>query len=174
MPFGLHPKCTNMRYQKVCKCFGLIVLTFLFHPVTAQNQKQAKMAQLSYLVGEWIGTSKIYENGVLSRQGAAYEKISYDLDTSILVIELNTEFLQLHTIINYDEKDQKYYYHRFSKQGAARYPAEFKNGQLIVWRDEKTRFFFRPTPEGGFQEYGEKLIQGEWKKTFEDNFINTQ
>jgi hypothetical protein len=132
------------------------------------------MEQLHFLIGEWVGTSKIYENGVVTRQGAAYENIAYDLDKSILVIELNTEFLQLHTIILYDEKDQKYYYHRFSKDGAARYPAEYKDGQLIVWKDEKTRFFFGSTPDGGFREYGEKLVNGKWIKTFEDTFVNTQ
>jgi len=140
----------------------------------AQKLEKEKMEQLSYLVGEWIGTSKIYENGEVVKTGSAYEKISYDLDKSILVIELNTEFLQLHTVINYHEKDQKYYYHRFSKEGAAIYSAEFKDGQLIVWKDEKTRFFFTSTPSGGFQEYGEQLINGEWVRTFEDTFINTQ
>lgn len=132
------------------------------------------MAQLSYLVGEWIGTTNIYENGVVTKKGAAYENISYDLEKNILVIELNTEFLQLRTIITYDEKDQKYYYHRFSKDGAAVYPAEFKDGQLIVWRDDRTRFFFRSTTTGDFQEYGEQLIDGQWIRTFEDNFKNTQ
>jgi hypothetical protein len=163
-----------MRYQKASKYFYFIVLIFLCNSVFAQNLKQEKMEQLNFLIGEWVGTSKIYENGVVTRQGSAYEKISYDLDKNILVIELNTEFLQLHTIIYYDEKDQKYYYHRFSKEGAARYPAEFKDGQLIVWRDEKTRFFFGSTPEGGFQEYGEQLINGEWTKIFEDTFKNTK
>ena len=119
----------------------LITLTFLASSVFAQDNNQAKMEQLSFLVGEWIGTSKIYENGIVTRQGAAFEKISYDLEKSILVIELNTEFLQLRTIVNYDDKDQKYYYHRFSKDGFAKYPAEFKDGKLIVWKNEKTRFF---------------------------------
>jgi hypothetical protein len=132
------------------------------------------MEQLSFLVGEWVGTSKIIENGVVTKQCAAYERISYDMDRSILVIELNTELLQLHTIVLYNEEDQTYYYHRFSKDGAARYPAEYKDGQLIVWRDEKTRFFFGGTPDGGFQEYGEKLIDGEWTRYFEDTFVNTQ
>ncbi len=132
------------------------------------------MEQLHFLVGEWVGTSKIYTNGIVTKQGAAYEKIAYDLDKSILVIELNTAFLQLHTIINYNEKDRTYYYHRFSKNGAARYPAEYKDGKLIVWRDENTRFFFGRTSAGDFQEYGEQLINGKWTKTFEDTFKNTQ
>lgn len=132
------------------------------------------MEQLNFMIGEWVGTSKVYENGVVAKEGSAYENISYGLDKSILVIELNTEFLQLHTIICFDEKDHKYYYYRFSKRDVARYPAEYKNGQLIVWRDEKTRFFFSSTPEGGFQEYGEQLINGEWTIYFEDVFKNTK
>ena len=66
------------------------------------------------------------------------------------------------------------YDNRFSKKGVARYPAEFKNGKLIVWRDENTRFFFGSTTEGDFQEYGEQMINGKWTKTFEDTFKNTQ
>ena len=69
------------------------------------------MAQLSFLVGEWVGTTKVFDNGVVAKEGSAYEHIYYDLNNSILVIELNTEFLQLRTIITYNEKDQKYYYH---------------------------------------------------------------
>lgn len=163
-----------MKNLKASKYFYFVLLIFLCHSVYAQNLKQEKIEQLNFLIGEWVGTTKIYENGVVTRQGAAYENISYDLDKSILVIELNTEFLQLHTIINYDDKDQKYYYYRFSKEGAARYPAEYKDGQLIVWRDEKTRFFFRRTEEGGFQEYGEQLMNGKWTKIFEDTFKNTE
>ena len=163
-----------MKYQKALKFFYFTILFFLYNSVIAQNLTQEKMEQLNFMIGEWVGTSKVYENGMVARQGSAYEKISYDLDKSILVIELNTEFLQLHTIIYYDEKDQKYYYYRFSKGGVARYPAEYKDGQLIVWRDEKTRFIFSRTAERGFQEYGEQLVNGEWTKIFEDTFKNTQ
>jgi hypothetical protein len=163
-----------MKQRRNFKYFYFIILIFQSSLAVTQNLKQERMEQLNFLIGEWVGTTKVYQNGVVIKQGAAYENISYDLDKSILVIKLNTEFLQLHTIINYDEKDQKYYYHRFSKEGVARYPAEYKNGQLIVWRDEKTRFFFGSTPEGGFQEYGEQLINGQWIKIFEDTFTNTQ
>lgn len=163
-----------MKYRIVSKYSFLIVIFFLFNSAFAQNQKKEKMEQLNFLVGEWVGTTKIYKNGVVTKQGAAYERISYDLDKSILVIELNTEFLQLRTIVNYDENDQKYYYHRFSKSGAAIYPAEYKDGQLIVWKNKETRFFFGSTPNGGFKEYGEQLVNGNWIKTFEDTFINTQ
>ncbi len=154
------------------KYYCLLVWTFLMPSISAQNTEINKMDQLSFLVGEWIGTSKIYENGVVVKEGAAYEKISFDLNNTILVITLNTEFLKLRTIVTYDQTDQKYYYHRFSKDGFARYPAEYIDGKLVVWRDEKTRFFFTKTVDGNFREYGEQLIDGKWIKSFEDTFKN--
>jgi hypothetical protein len=163
-----------MNPQKVTLFLLIVGLLSLSPSLSAQDLKQEKMEQLRFLVGEWIGHSRIYENGELIKEGAAYEKISYDLDQHILVIELNTEFLQLHTIILYDEEDQSYYYHRFSREGAARYPATFTDGQLVVQKDTQTRFFFGPSPKGGFREYGQQLIDGQWVKTFEDTFINTQ
>lgn len=163
-----------MQLIKAYPLLYLIALTFYSVSVHGQTLRQEKMAQLRYLVGEWVGTTKTYNDGVVTKQGAAYEKIAYDLNRNILVIELNTEFLQLRTIISYNEEAKRYDYHRFSKDGAAVYPAEFKEEQLIVHRDEKTRFFFTSTPDGGFQEYGEKWENGEWVKTFEDTFINTE
>lgn len=164
----------NMKFHKKYKYAQCVILIFLFHSVVGQSLKQEKMEQLSYMIGEWVGTSKLYENGLVSQEGPAFEKIAYNLDKNILVIDLNSAFLQLHTIIYYDEKDQKYYYYPFSKNGVNRYPAEFKNGQLIVWPNEKKRFIFSRTSDGGFMEYGEKLVDGEWIKYFEDTFKNTQ
>ena len=161
-------------YLKNIKYYSLFIFLFLINPIVGQSTKQEKMEQLEFMVGEWIGTSKVYEDGIISKQGAAYQKISYDLEKSILVIELNTEMLQLHTIIYYDEKDGKYYYYPFSKRGVSRYPAEYENGQLTVWSNKKNRFIFSRTPEGGFREYGEKLIDGKWLKYFEDTFKNSQ
>ncbi len=163
-----------MEYPKTTKILYLLTFMLLSSSVMGQNLKREKMELLSFMIGEWVGTSRGYENGVVTREGPAYENIKYDLDQNILVIELNTESLQLHTIIYYDEKDEKYYYYPFSKNGVSRYPAEFKEGQLIVRSNDKTRYIFRPTPEGGFQEYGEKLIDGKWIKYFEDTFKNTR
>ena len=158
----------------ISKYFYTLAFLLLANAVFAQNEKQQKMELLNFMVGEWIGTSKVYESGVVSKQGSAYQKISYDLDKNILVIELNTELLQLHTIIYYDEKDNTYYYYPFSKRGVSRYPAEYKNGQLIVRSNETNRFIFGRTSDGGFREYGERLIDGKWTKYFEDTFKNSQ
>jgi hypothetical protein len=154
----------------------LYLLAFLLLTSTAfsQNTRQEKMAQLSVLVGEWVGTSKIYENGAVTKEVPAFEKISYDLDSSILVVELNSETLQLHTIIYYDEEDQTYYYYPFSKRGVNRAPAAFENGRLIVRPNNERRYIFGRTPDGGFREYGEKVVNGRWIKYFQDDFKNTQ
>ncbi len=163
-----------MNYQMYTKYFYIITFLFLSNLAFSQNLKQEKMELLDFMVGEWVGTTKAYENGEVSRKGSAYQKITYDLDKSILVIELNTELLQLHTIVYYDSEDNQYYYYPFSKRGVSRYPAEYKVEQLIVWSSEKNRFIFSRTEEGGFREYGEQLVNGKWVKYFEDNFKNTQ
>ncbi len=151
-----------------------LALLLLATAAFGQTTKQAKMEQLSFMVGEWIGTTTSYENGAVTRQGAAYEKVSYDLDRHLLVIELNTPFLQLHTLIYYDDEDETFYYQPFSKNGTNRYPAKLNDGQLTVWASETRRYVFGSTANGGFQEYGEQLINGQWVKYFEDTFQNTQ
>ena len=163
-----------MNFKATPKVIYFIILFFLFVTATAQNTKQEKMEQLNFMVGEWIGISKIYENGNVSKEGSAFQKISYDLDKNILVVELNTEFLQLHTIIYYDEKDKTYYYYPFSKRGVSRYPAKLENGNLVVSSSETQRFTFSRTKDGGFREHGEQLKDGKWVTYFEDTFTDSK
>ena len=126
------------------------------------------------MTGAWIGTSKVYKDGVVTKEVSAYEKIAYELDKNILVIDLKSASLQLHTIIYYDEKEQTYYYHPFSKNGARKLPAEFKDGQFVVHASDTKRFIFTKTAAGGFREYGEKLREGKWEIYFEDVFGNVE
>ena len=156
--------------------YGYLIsfLLLISSTVFSQDIKQEKMAQLSVLVGEWVGISRSYEGDMVIREVPAYEKISYDLDSSILVVELNSEPLKLHTIIYYDVEDSTYYYYPFSERGVNRAPATFENGQLIVRPNDERRYFFGRTPDGGFREYGEKLVNGRWIKYFQDDFKNTQ
>lgn len=154
----------------------LFLLLFLLvsSSTFSQTLSQQKMQQLDYLVGEWVGTSKSYDNGKLTKEISAFERISYDLDSTILVVELNSESLQLHTIIYYDEQDETYYYYPFSKRGVRRIPARFEEGGLIVQSSEDRRYIFTSTEDGGFREYGEKRIEGEWIKYFQDDFRDTR
>ena len=164
----------TMMHSFQLRLSSFIVLCCVSLSVLGQSNSKDKMAQLDFMVGEWIGTSTVYDDGKLSKQGSAYEEISFDLDSTLIVIKLNSEFLQLHTIIRYDEDEQTYYYYPFSKRGTNRYPASYQDGQLVVQPSNTKRFIFGRTTEGGFQEYGEQLIDGEWVKYFEDTFKNSQ
>ena len=55
----LSSKRIHMGNRNASKLFGCIVLFFLFDAVLAQEPKHEKMEQLSFLVGEWVGTSKL-------------------------------------------------------------------------------------------------------------------
>ena len=159
---------------KYCLILLLCCVSQWAYSQSSQQDAKQHMKQLSFLTGEWIGTSTAYEDGEIAKQGAAYEHIYYDLDSSILVIQLNSEFLQLHTIIRYDEDDETFYYHPFYKRGTNRYPASMQDGQLVVRSSETKRFIFTSTEDGGFREYGEQLVDGTWVKYFEDTFKNSQ
>ena len=153
-------------------------LLFYFSTITflsiAQEVTSNKMAQLEFMVGEWIGISKTYDNGKLIRQVPAYESVYYDLDSSLLVLQFNSETLQLHTIIYFDDKKGTYSYNAFSKRGVRPAPAILKDGKLIVQSTETKRFIFTRTEDGGFREYGEKLIDGKWVLYFQDDFRDTR
>lgn len=131
------------------------------------------MQKLDFLIGEWIGISKSYKEGKVTNQVSAFEKIQYGLDKNIITIDLNSESLQLHTVIYYDEKDKTYYYNPFYKTGAAKYKAHFIDGKLVVTPSKTKRFIFTQDNNGNFIEYGEQLIDGKWQKYFEDIFKNS-
>jgi hypothetical protein len=150
-----------------------IILVFVFIPnnkLNAQSKPNEMMGKLNFMVGDWIGTSTSFKNDTIVKQVPAHQKISYKLDSNIITIDLKSETLQLHTVIYFDKKERKFYYNPFYINGAGKYIAEVKEGRLIVWPNENTRFIFQLTSKGNFQEYGENLVDGKWIKYFEDNF----
>ena len=161
------------RFEQILKWTVIFILlvTSSKH-TTAQSEKELKMKNLSFMVGDWVGTSTTYDKGEIKAQVPAYQKISYDLDSNIIVIELHSELLQLHTIIYYDEKEDNFSYNPYSKSGVRQLPAELIDGTLIVNASETKRFIFSRTATG-FREYGEQLIEGKWEKYFEDNFVSS-
>lgn len=150
----------------------LLFLTML--QMSAQLVGQKPMHKLHFMVGEWVGTSSLFENGERSKQVPAFERISYDLDSSIIVIELNSSLLKLHTIIRYDEKEESYEYYAFSENRAGKLPASIIDGRLVVQANDTKRYIFERHGQEGFREYGEQLVDGEWRMYFEDVFLNTQ
>ncbi len=139
-----------------------------------QSTKHPEMAKLSYLVGEWVGESTLFKGEKISSKEPAFEEISYDLNGAILVINLNTESLKLHTIINYSQTDSCYYYTPFSEQGSRRLKANLNDQKLTVHASKTKRFIFESNGDNGFREYGEVNTNGKWTLYFEDKFVNTK
>lgn len=152
------------------KTYVFLITAILSQLVYSQNTKQEQMGKLAFMVGNWVGVSKGFEDGKVVREEPAYEKITYKVDQHIITIDLHSESLQLHTVLFYDEEEKLFYYNPFYKNGAGKYKAYLENGALVVKPSSSKRFIFRPTDNGGFQEYGEERIDGKWVKYFEDTF----
>ena len=130
-----------------------------------ENEKEA-LAKLSFMMGNWEGTSTVY--GDTTKRVSVSEKVHYMLDGNLLVLEVNSSLIQLHTVISYSLKDGAYYYHPFSKRGGGTYKGEVKDQKFIVTFGEERRLVFERTDKGAFHEYGEKLVDNQWEKYFED------
>lgn len=152
----------------------LLVFLMTWSSSLAQSEAKERMAELSFLTGEWVGTSTLYEDGEITSQVPAFERIAYDLDSSILVIELNSETLKLHTIVRWDDAEGTYHYQAFSERGTGILPAELVDGAMVVNASATKRYIFERTADGGFREYGEKLIDGKWVIYFDDRFVDTK
>lgn len=152
------------------RVYSVLLFIFTTHSFLAQTIQQKKMEKLSFMIGDWVGTSTSYKNGKIVKQVPAFQKISFKVDKNIITIDLNSETLKLHTVIYYDEKEETYFYNPYYKNGNAKYSAELKDGKFIVSPTNKKRFVFNITENGNFQEYGETLENGKWIRYFEDNF----
>ncbi len=148
----------------------IFIVIALFQNTYSQNDKQKQMSQLEFMVGNWVGVSKGFEDGKVIREEPAFEKIAYKVNQHIITIDLHSNSLQLHTVLYYDENEDVFYYNPFYKNGAGKYKAFIEDGVLVVKPTSKKRFIFKPTEDGGFQEYGEEFIDGKWVKYFEDTF----
>jgi hypothetical protein len=150
----------------------LCIISLFFFQLSAQSQTlhQEKMLDLRFIVGDWVGVSRKFKNDSIISEVPAYENIRFSVDTNIITIDLESETLKLHTVIYYDDKEQQYVYNVFYINGAGKYPANIKDGKLVVTPREGKRFIFHAPAPGEFQEYGEELIDGKWVKYFEDTF----
>lgn len=136
----------------------------------SQSDRLSKMEALSFLTGNWEGTSSIIKQDSIVETVEAKQIIHFGLDGHILIIDLASQNLDLHTIIYYNDKEDKYSYNPFYKSGAGNYSAELsKDGKFIVMPNDQKRFVFHVS-KGKLQEYGEILENGVWTRYFEDNF----
>jgi len=156
----------------------LIVTTFLITfyvsspAVFAQSEEQKAMKKLSFLIGDWKGSGTSYPK----EENKPYDVIStvrYDLDGELLVLRHrskreNKTVLALHTLIYFNKEDEFYYYNAFRKSGARPFKCKLNDGKFICEINGNYRLTFQRTDNGMFNEFGQRLTDGKWVKSFED------
>lgn len=155
--------------------FIILLIVALFSNIqtsSAQSEEQKAMAKLSFMIGDWKGSGSSYPK----EQNKPYDvlsKVRYDLDGELLVLRHRgtrdgKPVLSLHTIIYYNAEEKQYYYNAFRKQGARPFVGNIVDGKFICTIGDDYRLIFQRTPEGLFNEYGERRVDGVWTKNFED------
>ncbi|WP_299624421.1 hypothetical protein [uncultured Tenacibaculum sp.] len=145
-----------------------IGLLFLVLSIYGQQTEKEALKKLSFLIGDWKGISTSYGKDGTSKV-PVQENVHYIMDGDLIVLNVKSEWIQLHTIISYNVKDKNYYYYPFSKKGNKQgYKSEIVDGKFMVYFNESARLTFTKTAKGEFHEFGERLVDGNWEKYFED------
>jgi len=138
----------------------------------AQSEEQKALAKLSFMIGDWRGSGTLYPVAE-NKPYDVLSKVRYDLDGELLVLKHRSirngkPVLSLHTLIYYHVVEQQYYYYAFRRTGVRPFTGQIVDGKFICTLGDDYRLIFQRTPEGLFNEYGEKRIDGVWTKTFDD------
>ncbi|OJJ17718.1 hypothetical protein BKI52_28050 [marine bacterium AO1-C] len=158
----------------------IVFLSFLSLGVNAQEAERKAMAKLSFMVGEWKGKAEIFNKNSTLLWDVKSE-VKYDLNGTLLVIRVlekegDVVKLRLHTIINYNAKEDKYYYSPFSQRGLSRsFVGKSATSQKIIFAlpDNSYRLIFQKDKSGAFVEYGERNENGKWVMTFRNTLVPT-
>ncbi|CAM1345529.1 hypothetical protein [Tenacibaculum amylolyticum] len=147
---------------------GIFISFFLISAlISAQEEKEA-LQKLSFMIGNWQGTSTSFSNNT-QKSVSVSENVRYILNGNLITLDVKSPWIELHTIISFNKKEQSYYYHPFSKTGVkAGYKGTYKDGVFRVYFNPGRRLTFTQTTKGEFHEYGEQLKNGVWEKYFED------
>ncbi len=162
------------------KCSFFLVIGFFFfitQQSSGQSEEQKAMAKLSFMIGDWKGNGSGFPKNK-SENYNVLSKVRYDLDGELLVLRhrsfrRTTPVLSLHTVIYYNKEDQYYYYNAYTKRGSRPFKGKITNDRLVLHLGDDYRLIFQKTENGAFNEYGEKYIDGEWVKNFEDILLPT-
>lgn len=137
---------------------------------------QTAIDQLRFLVGYWAGDGTSYDLDTgTTKHYFDREHVRFDLDKNLLLINASGQLngkttYQLHTVIFYDVEAQHYVYTPYSGQRTPRpFTCELTEvQQFICLTAAKTyRLTFQRLPDKRWNEYGERLEDGVWRKTFE-------
>ncbi|WP_075341904.1 hypothetical protein [Tenacibaculum agarivorans] len=137
--------------------------------VSGQQTAKEALQKLAFLTGNWKGTSTSFSDKG-EKKVTVEEKVDFLMDGEMLVLNVKSPWIKLHTIIVYSEKSGKYYYYPFTKDGNKKgYEGKYNEGKFLVYFNETTRLTFTKTAKGEFHEFGEKRLEnGKWEKYFED------
>jgi len=159
---------TVKRFPSILKRIVMFSLVFFVSNLArAQETEKEALMRLSFMMGNWEGVSTSYNDGS-EKTVNVVERVKYIMGGDLMVLDVKSPSIELHTIISYSVSDKSYYYQPNTKSRGGRYKARFENDQFLVTLSDKVRLTFERTEVGEFHEYGEKLVNGKWEKYFED------
>ena len=156
--------------------FLLILLLFLpasYSQTIALSEQQIAMEKLSFLIGKWEGRGISYDDKGNTSSYFDTEKVWFDVQNSLLIIQANgfkddQPFYGIHTVIYYDINKQHYWYNPYTATGARAFECHLDEQVFKCYIADKTfRLTFQLTEKGQWNEFGERLVNGSWQKTFE-------
>lgn len=138
-----------------------------------KSEQQIEMKKLSFLVGEWAGPGQSFATDGSVSAYYDTEKVYFDVQGSLLVIHANgtkdgQHYYAIHTVIYYDVDAKHYWYNPYTAKGSRPFRCDLKEQLFQCYSaDRLTRFNFQRLPGGEWNEFGETLENGRWRKTFE-------
>ena len=143
------------------------------HAQAEKSEEQIAIEKLGFLTGNWEGEGKSYAADGSVSPYFDTEDVWFDVQNSLLIIQAagyrnDEQTYGLHTIVYYDKEAGHYWYNPYSATGAGSFSCELENKEFKCLTAAKTyRLTFRRTENGAWNEFGERLVDGEWKKNFE-------
>lgn len=156
----------------ITKIVAALVLAMSVSVVGAEEDNP--IAKLGFLVGDWEGPGISYaQDGSISEYHDT-EYVRFDLDKKLLlinakgVVDDNVTY-QLHTVITFDVEAGHYWYTPYAGNSkASNFKCELLDQRFICLTQTKDfRLTFQRDQQKRWNEFGERLIDGEWTKTFE-------
>lgn len=141
-----------------------------------KSDTQIAISKLDFLVGNWAGLGISYSADGTQTSYHDTEHVRFDLDKNLLLINARGEkpdgemIYSLHTVIFYNSQSQKYIYTPFTgKNKVITFECTLNDlPQLIcLTQNQDYRLTFQRLDDGGWNEYGEVLKDGEWVKNAE-------
>lgn len=166
-----------MSLRKTIACFALSLSPALCATAQDDKPKDAREAisALEFLVGNWAGPGTSYAVDGTQTSYHDTEFVRFDLDQKLLLINAagqradGSTSYALHTIIYYDVDAGQYIYTPYAGRPPRSFHCQLDDSpKLLCLNDaEDYRLTFQRLPDGRWNEFGERLSEGTWSKSFE-------